>query len=236
MADGMQFIGQEFGFIQCFIAGTLVSTKAGLVPIEDIQSGDLVWASDPETGETALKEVVQIFRNETNEWVHVTVNSEEITCTPNHPFYSPVRGWTNACDLRAGDILVTVNGEYVVVEQVQHELLESSETTYNFEVEGFHTYYVGGTEVLVHNKCKKDFQTKNTTQKSAQFGSEREARNLARTKVGHNPVNIGDGKFRSSDGIWQYRAKPNDIAQRHIHLERLNPRIGEVLVNWHLRW
>ncbi len=46
---------------------------------------------------------------------------------------------TNACDLHAGDILVTVNGEYVVVEQVQHELLENPETTYNFEVEGFHT-------------------------------------------------------------------------------------------------
>ncbi len=47
-----------------------------------------------------------------------------------------------------------LNGEYVVVEQVQHELLESPETTYNFEVEGFHTYYVGNTEVLVHNDCR----------------------------------------------------------------------------------
>ena len=44
-----------------------------------------------------------------------------------------------------------LNGEYVVVEQVQHELLESPVTVYNFEVKGFHTYYVGDTEVLVHN-------------------------------------------------------------------------------------
>jgi len=47
-----------------------------------------------------------------------------------------------------------LNGEYVVVEQVQHELLESPETTYNFEVEDFHTYYVGDISVLVHNACK----------------------------------------------------------------------------------
>ena len=46
-----------------------------------------------------------------------------------------------------------LNGEYVVVEQVQHELLESPETTYNFEVEDFHTYYVGDEPVLVHNQC-----------------------------------------------------------------------------------
>ena len=115
----------------------------------------MVWATDEETGETALKEVVQLFRNETEEWVHVTVNGEELTCTPNHPFYSPVKGWTSTIDLRAGDILVMLNGEYVVLEQVQHELLESSETTYNFEVKDFHTYYVGEQGIFTHNMCKK---------------------------------------------------------------------------------
>ena len=134
-------------------AGTLVATKSGLVPIEDIQPGDLVWATDEETGETALKEVVQTFRNETEEWVHVKVNGEEITCTPMHPFYVPKKGWTSAVDLRAGDILVMLNGEYVVIEQVQHELLESPVAIYNFEVADFHTYYVGEKSVLVHNKC-----------------------------------------------------------------------------------
>ena len=133
-----------------------------MVLIEDIQPGDLVWATDEETGETALKEVVQIFRNETEEWVHVKVNGEEITCTPMHPFYSPVKGWTSAVDLRAGDILVMLNGEYVVVEQVQHELLESPETTYNFEVKDFHTYYVGEDQILVHNKCSKYYKATRT--------------------------------------------------------------------------
>lgn len=61
MAGGTQFIGQKLGLIHCFIEGTLVATKTGLVPIEDIQAGDYVWATDEETGETALKEVVQTF-------------------------------------------------------------------------------------------------------------------------------------------------------------------------------
>ena len=79
-----------------------------------------------------------------------------------HPFYSPVKGWTSAIDLRAGDILVMLNGEYVVVEQVQHELLESPETTYNFEVEDYHTYYVGSWSVLVHNRCEKYYKATRT--------------------------------------------------------------------------
>ena len=63
-------------------------------------------------------------------------------------------GWTEACQLRAGDILVSLNGEYVIVEKVQHEILESPVKVYNFEVEDFHTYYVGnGDGVLVHNSC-----------------------------------------------------------------------------------
>lgn len=83
----------------------------------------------------------------------MTVNGEEIVCTNEHPFYVPVKGWTVACELRAGDRLQLVNGEYVVVEQVQHEIFESPVTVYNFEVADFHTYYVGDTGVLVHNKC-----------------------------------------------------------------------------------
>ena len=135
------------------MACSVILTFAGLVAIENIQAGDMVWASDSNTGETALKEVVQTFRNETTELVHVTVNGEEIICTNEHPFYSPVKGWTAACQLRAGDILVLVNGEYVVVEKVQHELLESPVATYNFEVQDFHTYYIGEQSILVHNLC-----------------------------------------------------------------------------------
>ena len=33
------------------------------------------------------------------------------------------------------------------------QLLELEETTYNFEVEDNHNYYVGENSVLVHNKC-----------------------------------------------------------------------------------
>ena len=75
-----------------------------------------------------------------------------------HPFYVPQKGWIEAVKLRAGDILVTCNGEYVVVEKVQHEILESPVIVYNFEVEDFHTYYIAANDdaefVLVHNSCR----------------------------------------------------------------------------------
>ena len=137
----------------CFIAGTEVLSESGHRLIENIEAGDYVWATNPETGETDLKKVVQTFENEATELVHITVNGEEIVCTNEHPFYVPVKGWTAACQLRAGDCLQLVNGEYVIVEQVQHEILESPIKVYNFEVEDFHTYYVGNSDILVHNSC-----------------------------------------------------------------------------------
>lgn len=137
----------------CFVAGTAVASAAGLVAIENIQAGDKVWSEDPDTGTKELKEVVRTFVNETDKLVHVTIAGETIDCTPEHPFYSPVKGWTEAIQLRAGDILVTVNGDYVVVEQVQHEILETPVQVFNFEVSDFHTYFVGTLPVLVHNAC-----------------------------------------------------------------------------------
>lgn len=144
----------------CFAAGTLVRTGNGEKPIEEIRAGDMVWAWDEDTGQVALKPVVETYVNETTELVHVFVAGEEIVATPSHPFYSPVKGWTDALHLRAGDILVLVNGEYVIVEKVQHEILESPVAVYNFQVADFHTYYVSDTGVLVHNTCGETFATK----------------------------------------------------------------------------
>ncbi|WP_162304954.1 DUF6443 domain-containing protein [Sphingobacterium olei] len=96
----------------------------------------------------------------------------------------------------------------------------------------------GGSQAKLAAKMKfvKDFATKNTKNYSAYFKSEREARNLAKTKLGKNPVEIETNKWRSSDGKWQYRAKPGDVDDKHIHIEELNPKTGEVLQNYHLRW
>ena len=141
----------------CFVAGTLVQSEQGAIPIENVSVGTMVWAWDEKTGNIALKEVVETYISETDELVHLSVNGKEIVCTPSHPFYSPVKGWTDAVKLRADDVLVLINGEYVVVEQVQHEILEAPIPVYNFQVKDYHTYFVTKYGVLVHNKCGPKF-------------------------------------------------------------------------------
>lgn len=91
-------------------------------------------------------------------------------------------------------------------------------------------------ETVTKSGFLRDFASKNTKSWSAMFKSEGEARALAREKLGANPVELEPGKLRSADSKWQYRAKPGDVADNHIHLEELNPKTGEVLQNLHLRW
>ena len=144
---------KDFGTSYCFVAGTLVTTEDGQEPIEEIEVGDKVLSENELTGEVAVKTVTETYVNETDELVHIGVNGETISATPSHPFYVDKLGWTLARSLRAGDLLVLSNGELVTVEWVQHEILESPIKVYNFEVQDFHTYFVGENGVFVHNGC-----------------------------------------------------------------------------------
>ena len=195
-------VGAAAGYINdkffCFKEGTLIAAESGQVSIEDINIGDLVWATNTDTGETELKRVVQLFQNETNEWIHISVDEDEIVCTPGHPFYVKHRGWIEAAQLRAGDRLQKLNGEYVIVEQIQHELLESPERTYNFEVEGYHTYFVSCNLILVHNRCvENDLDSISTGRTEPKDLKEKLAMEAAKSNPssGKTILNINDTRF-----------------------------------------
>ena len=159
----------------CFIAGTKVLTDSGQKNIEDIEVGDQVLAYDEETGVTAYKPVLHLFRNTTKEWCTVSIRGAEgelyeITSTPGHKYFVPgnrVRKdsrapehasyaglsekWVSACDLKHGDKVLLSDGTLCEVEGVSCKKLSEPETTYNLEVADFHTYYVSDACVLVHN-------------------------------------------------------------------------------------
>ena len=136
----------------CFTGDTEVYTDSGLVCIEDIEVGDKVWAYNPETGETELKEVLNVWVKETDEILHVsTSDGETIDTTTNHPFYVEEKGWVAAGNLEIGDILCTVDGDKIEVTDTELEKLAEPISVYNLEVADFHTYFVGEYGVLVHN-------------------------------------------------------------------------------------
>ncbi|RKT02186.1 intein/RHS repeat-associated protein [Streptomyces sp. 3211.6] len=143
-----------------FATGTLVVMADGSRrAIEELQPGDQVLASDPETGLTYAEEVTATILGEgSKNLVEITVDSTDnaespsITATDHHPFWVPdLSEWVDATDLQSGEWLQTSTGTRVQISAVKR--WTTSATVRNLTVADFHTYYVvaGSTPVLVHN-------------------------------------------------------------------------------------
>ena len=93
------------------------------------------------------------------------INGEEIITTETHPFYVKNQGFIKAGELIVGDELLDVNGNVLLVEKFNVELTDKPVKVYNFQVEDFHTYYVGENNILVHNAGKEYKIPKSGTEK-----------------------------------------------------------------------
>ena len=151
----------------CFVAGTLVQTENGTVPIESLEVGDSVLARHEKTGELGYHSIVNtiVHLEEPLLQLRIATNQREteLQVTGEHPFFAldeprnPVLGlleqgtWTAAKNLRAGDRLVNSNGDEIEVRAVKP--LPERQTVYNLTVSDAHTYFVGEEHVWVHNRC-----------------------------------------------------------------------------------
>ena len=117
----------------CFKAGTLIVTEDGHKKIEDVEVRDKVLSYNEDTGKSEYKEVVRLFRNQTNSTTSIKNDEmEPIVSTPNHPYYildvdcsTPIinfegrnnsehRGqWVNAGDLKPGMKVLLSNKKMV---------------------------------------------------------------------------------------------------------------------------
>ena len=83
----------------------------------------------------------------------MTIDGETIDTTVNHPFFVEGGMYVSAGELKPGDRIMLLNGEFRSIESTEHEILDVPVKVYNFEVEELHNYYVGTQGILVHNKC-----------------------------------------------------------------------------------
>jgi hypothetical protein len=107
----------------CFIAGTLIETSNGSIPIEQISVGDLVLTR---AGYRKIRAVWDSRKLSTV--LRATFsNGRHLTGTPNHPFFVQGYGWRCMDALRYGDIMSPLWGN-------QHRSRRpSSSTAYPFE-------------------------------------------------------------------------------------------------------
>ncbi|MFJ6655164.1 HYD1 signature containing ADP-ribosyltransferase family protein [Streptomyces sp. NPDC091377] len=130
--------------------------------IRDVKAGDVVKATDPETGKTYDRKVTAEIKGKgAKQLVKITLDTDgasgtktaSATATDGHPFWVPaLRDWIDATDLKPGQWLQTSAGTRVQVTALKR-WTAPNQTVHNLTVADTHTYYVlaGATPVLVHN-------------------------------------------------------------------------------------
>jgi hypothetical protein len=138
----------------CFVAGTLVHTERGLLPIEHVRVGEMVLAQPEGSGERAFRRVTDTVSSDDKvvlEVVFETADGTQETAltTPGHPFWVQVLGWRALAALEPGHKLQLRNGGEATVLSVRD--VGAPQRVFTLTLDGFHTYYVGRSGVWVHN-------------------------------------------------------------------------------------
>jgi len=138
----------------CFLAGTRVDTPDGLIPIEDISAGDIIYAVDPESGMKYAAPVQTMWRAEQEEYLHLrTSDNAEVFVTAHHPFYDEETGdFKEIGAYEPGDSLTRLDESgktypYITGMTWIHESVEVFHPTVD---NPFHTFLAEG--FIVHNK------------------------------------------------------------------------------------
>lgn len=151
--------------LSSFVPGTKVKMADGTTkPIEELQVGDKVLATDPTTGTTKAKTVLATITSQGHKnLVDITVHTDPsqrhgeaglLIATDAHPFWvgGDIKRWIKAKDLQPGMSLRTPAGTYVKVTALHHRSV-LFQRVHNLTIADLHTYYVeaSDTSVLVHN-------------------------------------------------------------------------------------
>lgn len=136
----------------CFKENTLVSTPNGLVAIQDIKEGDLVYSKNIEKDAVEIKRVLKKFKHDVDyKLTKIYTENSIIEATTGHKIYTKNKGWTKAYNIENGDMLLSQDNKEVIVKNVENMVKNEKVTVYNFEVEDNHNYFVGEERLLVHN-------------------------------------------------------------------------------------
>jgi hypothetical protein len=86
---------------------TAVATETGPRPIENTAVGEKVWSFDPNTGQSVL---AKVYEHPGHQLREIEVAGQVLHTTDSHPFWVTGRGWTEAGEIVAGDVLRTREG------------------------------------------------------------------------------------------------------------------------------
>ncbi len=137
-----------------FVAGTLVKTIDGFIPIEELAVGDEVFTFDEQVDDFLLRTITDIVSHKVTQLIHINAqgyaSNADIITDSKQPFYAPLqKNWCTAQDLKPGMLLQSCYEHEIVVSHVREIVQEA--TVYDLVIDEYHTFCVTGDGIVVHN-------------------------------------------------------------------------------------
>ncbi|MFE7491162.1 ricin-type beta-trefoil lectin domain protein, partial [Kitasatospora sp. NPDC057541] len=199
--------------------------------ISEIEPGDLVAATDPETGETRAEPVLDVIvgygsKHLVDIFTGFGSEAAPLRATAGHPVWVTDRGWVDALDVRPGDLLRSPDGSTPVVTEVDDLGDVPDQMVFNLNVGNRHTYAVQVAEgdAVVHN-CSTAVLTQH------RYNTHIYPRHVSRVTY------TNKSKFRTQSprkvqrmirtAIKKSAAQPNTQGRAgHIHIHDFKRRVG----------
>ena len=141
-----------------FIAGTPVWSHNQTVPIEVLETGDMVLSRNSLDRKDHGKTIGKLYQREVDEVVQLSFKSPDGTTdtmalTFDHPIYIIDKGWIRASEVEVGEIAASrLNGTASITGKAIVKT-EKAQKVFNFNVTPYHSYFVGKLGIWVHNPC-----------------------------------------------------------------------------------
>jgi predicted phage tail protein len=140
-----EFWGEGGG---CLSGDTLIQTPLGLIPIQNIKTGDEVFCFSPEN-KISIKKVLSTNIHHDQQVFRYTYWGGYVIATPNHAFYTERNSFKEIGKWNIDEFFIDKYLEYRPLLKVEEELERT--TVYNFVVDDYHTYLVGEHGIFSSN-------------------------------------------------------------------------------------
>jgi hypothetical protein len=151
----------------CVLAGTIIKTARGDVPVEQVTTEDLVYSYNFDKEEFSYYKIEKAWSKKQPTRVFVeTESGKSVECSDTHLFYHPDYKNQEICvkNLTVGDIIYTVDDDENVIEDPIRNIVTYDEEVevYNFEIPDIYSYITN--DIVSHNLQKVEQDSVNPYQ------------------------------------------------------------------------
>jgi hypothetical protein len=133
-----------------------------------------------------------------------------------------------ADNLIVGDRLKSQSGSLTEIKDIEVLVYDAPITVYNFEVKGFHTYFVSDGEVLVHNNGCTQADANKLGFKKTNYRSHKQPVYKKGNKYIFPDIGSGNGSGSHNGGVWKMANSVKNLSKKSTRMGTYDKNLNRI--------